>query len=373
MTTTGLPKGVERLPSGAYRGRLNYKSRTYRSTHDTPKAAAAWIQRTRRELVAGTYVDQELVDPETGKPLPPTFGEYSLTWLAERKLKPRTRAEYTAMLVNFKPLDHYRLDQLDRDKIKDWHKGLTLAETRKAHVYGLCRAILNGAVDDEHIMVNPCRIKGAGVMKRTSRTEVPTAVQVHALADAMPTAKYRTMTLLSAWCGLRFGETTELRRKDVALDDKGNPVAIRVRRAVVHVGGQAVIGDPKSEAGIRDVAIPPHIREDVKDYLDTIPGKPERLLFPGTRTGAHMKPSSLYKPWYTARDTVGLPTLRWHDLRHFAGTTAAQSGATLAEVQARLGHSTVTAALRYQHAASGRDEEIAEAMSNVVKMKPRTA
>ena len=82
--------------------------------------------------------------------------------------------------------------------------------------------------------------------------------------------------------------------------------------------GQAVVGDPKSEAGIRDVAIPPHIRSNVKDYLDTIPGKPDRLLFPGTRTGAHMKPSSLYKPWYGAREAVGLRTLRWHDLRHAA-------------------------------------------------------
>lgn len=365
--------GVRVLPSGRHQARFTYKGREYAEVWDSANQATAWIQRTRRELVAGTYIEQDLADPETGKPLPPTFGEYSKMWLAERTLKPRTRAEYTRMLVNMKPLDHYRLDQLDRDKIKDWHKGLKLADTRKAHVYGLCRAILNGAVDDEHIMVNPCRIKGAGVMKRSSRTDVPTAVQVHALADAMPTAKYKTMTLLSAWCGLRFGETTELRRKDIALGDEGTPVAIRVRRAVVHVGGQPVIGDPKSEAGIRDVAIPPHIRDDVKDYLDTLPGKPERLLFPGTRTGAHMKPSSLYKPWYGAREAVGLPTLRWHDLRHFAGTTAAQSGATLAELQARLGHSTVAAALRYQHAASGRDEAIAEAMSNVVKMKPKSA
>lgn len=366
-------KGVTLLPSGRFRARFMYSHQKYSEVWDTEKQAEAWMQRTRRELAAGTYVDQQIANADTGKPLPPTFGTFSKTWLAERTLKPRTRAEYTGMLVNFKALDHYRLDQIDRDLIKSWHKGLALPETRKAHVYGLCRAILNGAVDDEHIAVNPCRIKGAGVMRRTTRTEIPTAVQVHALAEAMPTAKYRTMTLLSAWCGLRFGETTELRRKDVALDDDGTPVAIRVRRAVVHVSGQAVVGDPKSEAGIRDVAIPPHIRSDVKEYMDTIPGKSDRLLFPGTRTGTHMKPSSLYKPWYGAREAVGLPTLRWHDLRHFAGTTAAQSGATLAELQARLGHSTVAAALRYQHAASGRDEAIAEAMSNVVKLKPRTA
>jgi integrase len=84
-----------------------------------------------------------------------------------------------------------------------------------------------------------------------------------------------------------------------------------------------------------------------------------------------MAPASLYKPWYRARENVGLPDLRWHDLRHFAGTTAAQTGATLAEVQGRLGHRTVQAVMRYQHAASGRDAEIADAMSKVVlKGKP---
>jgi hypothetical protein len=38
-------------------------------------------------------------------------------------------------------------------------------------------------------------------------------------------------------------------------------------------------------------------------------------------------------------------------------------GGTPAEVQARMGHSTVRAAMIYQHAASGRDAEIAAALS----------
>jgi site-specific recombinase XerD len=102
---------------------------------------------------------------------------------------------------------------------------------------------------------------------------------------------------------------------------------------------------------------------------DLIPANPYRI--PGSRNGEHMAPASLYKPWYRARENVGLPDLRWHDLRHFAGTTAAQTGATLAEVQGRLGHRTVQAVMRYQHAASGRDAEIADAMSKVVlKGKP---
>jgi len=45
---------------------------------------------------------------------------------------------------------------------------------------------------------------------------------------------------------------------------------------------------------------------------------------------------------------------------------AAATGATLAELMARLGHSTPGAALRYQHAAEGRDAAIAAALSAMV-------
>jgi hypothetical protein len=44
---------------------------------------------------------------------------------------------------------------------------------------------------------------------------------------------------------------------------------------------------------------------------------------------------------------------------------AAMAGATLADLQQRLGHSSVNAALRYQHAAQGRDRQIAEALSRM--------
>ncbi len=41
----------------------------------------------------------------------------------------------------------------------------------------------------------------------------------------------------------------------------------------------------------------------------------------------------------------------------------------LAELMGRLGHSTPGAALRYQHAAQGRDMEIARALSALVEVR----
>jgi len=68
-----------------------------------------------------------------------------------------------------------------------------------------------------------------------------------------------------------------------------------------------------------------------------------------------------------SRRRAGRPDLRVHDLRHTGATMAARAGATLAELQERLGHSSVDAALRYQHAARGRDQEIAAALSAMVR------
>jgi len=64
---------------------------------------------------------------------------------------------------------------------------------------------------------------------------------------------------------------------------------------------------------------------------------------------------------------IGRKGMRLHDLRHFAGTMTALTGATLAETMARLGHSTPKAAMVYQQVASGRAEEIAASLSRLAE------
>ncbi|MFZ1384962.1 MAG: tyrosine-type recombinase/integrase, partial [Propionicimonas sp.] len=60
---------------------------------------------------------------------------------------------------------------------------------------------------------------------------------------------------------------------------------------------------------------------------------------------------------------INVPRLTVHGLRHTSATLAAQLGATLAELQARIGHSTPNMAMRYQHVAAERDAQLAARMS----------
>jgi integrase len=62
-------------------------------------------------------------------------------------------------------------------------------------------------------------------------------------------------------------------------------------------------------------------------------------------------------------DSLGL---HLHDLRHAGSTWSAQSGATLKEVMARIGHSSTRAAMIYQHATKNRDQAIAAALDALI-------
>jgi integrase len=71
------------------------------------------------------------------------------------------------------------------------------------------------------------------------------------------------------------------------------------------------------------------------------------------------------RPFYRARALAGRQDVSFHGLRHAEATLAAAAGATLAELMARMGHSTVGAALKYQHAVQDRDAVIAAALSDL--------
>ncbi len=325
-------------------------------TFDTKLDAETWLATIRTDLVRGQWQPQ-------GTTRPMTFADYSAAWLADRPLKPRTQAHYRALLQQrllpaFGPAT---LTGITPDAVRRWHSQMgTTRPTLRAHAYGLLRSILGSAVQDQLLTVNPCHIRGAGNAKRVHKVQPLTVPELEALVVAMP-PRHRVMTLLAAWCGLRFGELAELRRGDVDL----RAGVLRVRRAVVRADGQTIVGPPKSDAGTRDVAIPPHLLPAVRAHLhDTIRGGRAGLLFPAASDpDAHLAPSTLYRAFYGARKAAGRPDVRWHDLRHTGAVLAAATGATLAELMARLGHSTAGAALRYQHAAQGRDAEIAKALS----------
>ena len=92
----------------------------------------------------------------------------------------------------------------------------------------------NTAVKDGLLERNPCQIVGAMNPKPKKKVKIPTTFELHTIADKLRaderTSPFKALVLLAGWCGLRFGEVTELRRKDFDSDC----TVVKISRAVTH-------------------------------------------------------------------------------------------------------------------------------------------
>ena len=245
---------------------------------------------------------------------------------------------------------------------------------RVAQAYRYLKTVLQQAVRDGRIEANPCQIAAAGLIKTPERVPA-TPEQVNALAAAMP-PRWAAAVHVAAWSGLRAGELFGLATRHVDLDAG----TIRVERAVTYLPNQApFLGSTKTESSRRTVHLPPHVVTILAEHMDRFTGPgADALVFADER--GHIAPAKLrQRAFRRARNAIGRPDLTWHDLRHTGATIAAQAGASLRELQHRLGHSTVRAAMVYQHADAQRDRDLAQTMSqlaaglpgNVVAMRSR--
>lgn len=385
---------IAKLPSGRYRARYadpygRVSDEGLQIRHSAPHTfeakidAEAWLIDERRLITNGAWTPP--AERLAAKRMrPQTLGEYAPIWLAGRKVKgrplaDRTRDHYQDLLDRFilPSFSNLELRAITPELVANWYDTKAVdTPTYRAHAYSLLRAILRTAADPTKnngralIPFNPCGISGGGSAGTKRRIRPADAPEVAAIVAAMP-ERHRLMVLLADGCALRFGELAELRRSDIDLVHG----VIKVRRGVVRSKSAGVVAKvPKSDAGIRDVPIPPDLIDAVTSHLmaHAQPGR-SGLLFPG-RGGGHLSPSAFYgkasrrnrgKPdtkgwgWYEARRLAGREDLRFHDLRHGALTEAARHGATLAELMALGGHSTNQAAMRYQQSASDRLAELA--------------
>ena len=365
---------LRKLPSGrwqaAYTGPDGQRHNAG-TTFGDKTAANLWLRRQQAAIADGSW----------GKPAParrelPRFAAYAQSWLRTRPLRGRSVREYRSVLHGhlipaFGPM---RLDEITPVAVREWHASYgSRTPSARAKAYRVLHAIMATAADDDGwIGANPCRVPRGGKDPRKRRINVATPEQVVAMAGAMR-PEWRMLVLLAAYTTLRFGELTELRRRDVGSE----AAVLMVTRAVSRTDAGLEAGPPKSDAGIRDVAIPPFLLPDLAAHLlaHAQPG-PDGLLFtaPG---GGQLYQSCMFRDWDRARTAAGRPDLRFHDLRHTGATWAADEGATTRQLMRRLGHANPTMAMLYQHATDRGDQQVAARLSErgakVIDLQRRAA
>ncbi len=334
------------------------------TTFDSKMMAERWLAREQDYKQRCAANDESWQPPSTRKTEQKAQGlslaVYGNQWIEQRRLKPRTRSLYESQFLHhIKPkLGKIAVRDITPVAIRSWYSGLGNDNPRRnSQVYGLLHSILATAVHDELLKSNPCQITGAMSSRRKREPVILTPAEIAALADAIQ-PRLKCLVLLAAWTGLRWGEISELRRKDIGT----NCEILNVSRGVTRDKRQYLVDTPKSGKG-RSIVIPPHIRADLKHHLDVHVDKDaDSLLFPAVR-GGHMNDRVFSKDAFVpALQAIGREKITVHMLRHFAGTMTARV-ANLPETMNRLGHTTHKASLIYQAAVSTRNIEIAEALS----------
>ena len=343
---------IDQRTSGLWRARFTDADGRRRSkTFDKVTDARVWLAVQRTDLVRQEWRAPELTSR--------TIGEYARDYLTRREIKESTRALYESVWKNHleKEWGPTKVGNVTPPKVRAWYTsvGRSVKPTALAQAYRLLRAILNMAVQDDALKSNPCRIKGASTVKPAVAARALTVPEVLAITEEIP-ARYKALVMVLAFGGLRLGEATALRRKDVS------DARVTVERTCRYIHGHWTVGPPKTEAGRRTVALPGSVALALESHLaHFVPQDPDALVF-GTASGQFLQVHNFGATFRRAVARCGLPYTRVHWLRHTGATLAASTGATTKELMHRLGHASPAAALVYQHASSERDSEIARAL-----------
>ncbi|MFI6366045.1 tyrosine-type recombinase/integrase [Nocardia sp. NPDC050630] len=334
----------------------------YRKPDGKQTDKRGFVRRRDAEQFANTVEVKKM----TGEYIAPSLGrltvaEMGKAWLARQVHTKPSWSERVESIwrVHVEPQWGTRqLASITRPEIRDWIAQIDRAASTVADIHGVLSSILDEAVDERRIPANPA--KGVQLPRRQPVDHVYlTHDQVAALANEC--SKGSEIVMLLAYSGLRWGELSALRPRDVNLDRR----RIRIVRSASKVNSRTVIGTPKTWE-LRSVAIPAEVAELLRPIVEA-QRDPTGLLWSRPSDGGPIRPPTTTH-WFTKAvqrcisasvpcDDSGepngpatFPRVTAHQLRHTAASLMIASGAHVKTIQRQLGHKTATMTLdNYGH------------------------
>lgn len=368
---------VRRLKSGRYQARYAYRGRRYAApgTFKTQRLAHAWLAEEEELITFGQWLppDQRHATTEAQQI---TVGEwlrvfhddlrYRATPLKASTLQHYERVVTTRILSPLPPGDadptimglaSTLLVDLTKNTVYQWWAALNRAyptPQTNQKAYKRLRAACAEAVERELIPANPVAVKAAGTRVKPAEKYLPTDEELQAIIEAM-NPRYRAITSLVLFHGLRLGEAIALERRHVTVVGDV-PLAPRII-ITIEQNAQRLTEDghtymhwqtPKSEAGYRQVPIMASHTHYFLEHLRDYPARPytvrsqwgekEIELFTATSTGKPVMDTSYRSRLNTAEKVAGVTTaIDPHCGRNWLITRLAEQGAHLKEIGKLLG------------------------------------
>jgi integrase len=379
---------IRKLPSKKYQAsyvKTNGSRVNAPHTFLTRGDASAWLSSEQVNQSKG--VSAPAPEPTALADASPRFETYVERHIALQTttsgslLRESTKSLYMRLLrVNLRTFWGRTLEEISHADISEWWAS-SIAEGKKtsaSKAYKLISASMKRAVAERKIESNPCSVRGAQGATTGKNVGVPTLEEVKKVATHI-NPRYKQMVLLMAFGGFRFGEVTELRRKDVTTTSVNGRRAysFRVERAVTlalknePTKGSHRVDKPKSAAGVRDVVVTSSLTDHIDSLLERTESSPNALLFPAAKGhNLHLRHDVFMNSWRRAlkKSEISNGAFSPHGLRHFAGSHLHLAGATIAELKEWLGDSSTAAVMRYVH-STGRTANIADKMLELDELR----
>jgi integrase len=335
--------------------------------------------RTRREvqekLLEAAREAQQGYAPRNGRL---TVGAYLQAWLRDAVMptvRPSTYRSYELLVrVHITPhLGRTPLVKLSPLQVQTMLADLTahgLSARSVHHVRAVLRTALNQAVRWELLQRNVASlVDGPKVPRHEVAAMSPREAQM--LLEVVREDRLGALYALALLTGLRQGELLGLTWDD--LDLTGGLVT--VRHALQRVNGTLGHVEPKTSRSRREVALPPTAVTTLRAHRSR---QLEERIWAGSRwndTGFVFTTSigtPLDGPNVTHRlqrilRSAGLPSMRFHDLRHACATLMLTQGVSARVVMEVLGHSQIGLTMdTYAHVIPALQRDAAERIESAL-------
>lgn len=303
-------------------------------------------------------------------------------------LRPSTLEDYERVLNNrilkvdgeAKFLRDVRLSAVSKKHVSDWWDIISRdfdTPTRNYNAYKRLRTSMEGALDRQLILVNPCTVRRAAVRPVPKRKELPETQVLHDIIEELDHSKPRVdgrnklAAILMLFHGLRINEVLGGNVRHLVKVGDNWEYWVRKNAYRNKNGGMLITDTPKSSAGWREVPIFPIFNDDVEWHLEHFGGDPDALLFPSP-TGKVIVETSFRSILDRAKTRAGYKdiVLTPHYGRVWMITTLAEAGMQIPEIGAILGQvdlRTITEV--YMRASKDHRRKILGNVNNMLESK----